>query len=301
MRRLATSVVVTAAVLIMCVTWVSTASAAPVPLTCDSTGTVMLVGDMSVRLSHDLACNVDLEGRGSPAINLAHHTLHGNIINGARAIIGQPESTPTIIDGTIDGDIVSPGRTSLPACNTIVTLKHVHMLGRVNESSVDLRHSELDGSIISVGQATVHDSVVHGGVASDDFNCVTGVDIRNSTVGGVSFSVLNPLLDFRDQGGVISHSVIPGGIHAQGIVLSDLVVDHVLVSGCSGDGISIAGGTPARPGLVTATFTHNTVTDCGGHGFNVQPTTNVEIIDGGGNHASGNALDPQCIGIVCKP
>ncbi len=51
------------------------------------------------------------------------------------------------------------------------------------------------------------------------------------------------------------------------------------------------------------TLAHNTVIGNGGRGIYIEPVPpfNGAIIDGGHNRASGNLVEPQCTGVVCKP
>ncbi len=60
----------------------------------------------------------------------------------------------------------------------------------------------------------------------------------------------------------------------------------------------------------SVTFTGNVAAFNGGHGLNIvlgvpSPPPNIPvtdpITDGGHNMAFGNAINPQCVGVVCGP
>lgn len=116
-----------------------------------------------------------------------------------------------------------------------------------------------------------------------------GFDVRNSIFrgAGVGMQVRMPLGGPR----VIANNQFTGnGGHG-------LQIDTDYET----SGIEVRGNTFARNGSSgvranTGTFTGNTAIRNAGHGIE-----GYGVTDGGGNTASGNGLEPQCVGVTCTP
>jgi hypothetical protein len=276
------------------------ADAAPTGLQCGTDGTLSITAPGTYRLAGDLTCKITIDvpkhTTALTSINLRHHMLTGDILTGFEG----PES---IVDGTVAGKI--GGEFNNPAPQLPMTsVKRVHVTGSVLLDDLEVRNSVIDGAVGVAGTVLVHHSTVRGGVSLNDSNDGVIVSIAHNTIGGGISEI--GMFTRPDVIGVIDHNTVVGGISLFDD-LKGLIVEHNLVTGSAGDGILVrlrgtdANLLPSPPELASVTLGHNTVVGNAGHGIDIQVTAPDFFIDGGGNHASGNGLDPQCVGVVCKP
>jgi Right handed beta helix region len=274
----------------------------------------------SVRLTHDLVCAHgflvgDLGPAGPPTpitVDLGGYALRltdpsGEVPCGlfARAscvISASPGVDLTVKDGTVSGPVGEAGGG--------LVLTHLRVEGDVFLDDQTLgvidrvRSSHIDGLVLlGSGTDVITHDVIRGGIDVDDSTFSLDLTITDNLItggrgDGIDLDVgLEPLVGGVIAGNVISHSA-GAGISAPGQNLGGIRIDRNLLDSNGGDGITI--GQPLLPpDGATATLTRNTATNNGGHGFDVTAVTGDTFVDGGHNHASGNALSPQCLGIVC--
>lgn len=103
-------------------------------------------------------------------------------------------------------------------------------------------------------------------------------------------------------------------LKANPLASGSYLVSGNTVTGATGIGIGLepkgfSGTGPCGSNTARVTVRANTAIGNGGQGIVTQnlpnptlPDSNVvEVTDGGGNRASGNAVNPQCVVVVCAP
>jgi hypothetical protein len=255
--------------------------------------------DANVKLHHDLACRlwVVAPQGGSITVNLGGHTIGGILDFGDGEII--------VTNGVVAESIVP--------LNDLV-LRRVHVMGDVRPHfafpAIEIRNSTIDGEVLLLNSSVVEHSAIGGGIGFSDDAGATLTITHNVITGGIQINSIA----FPDTGGVIADNQISGSPGA-GIQIADaenmigLTIRHNTITGSAGDGISIF--STCRASCISG-FRHqgpitvrgNDTVGNGGHGINVNldPTLMPPglVVDGGRNVASGNALDPQCVGVICK-
>lgn len=184
------------------------------------------------------------------------------------------------------------------------------------------------------GPASVHRSIVLGGMVKVWGSSVSVTD--NVIRGGIDLiSTSSAIRDVRIEGNWVGHSPRAGIAVAPqlGAFPGDVdgVIRRNIVWGSAGPGIELGGGlwnlgsldveanllvgnggsgfesSTDAPGPPTAaggpvTVRSNTALFNRGHGIDARwmaGTDGTGVVDGGGNRAALNALDPPCIGVVC--
>ena len=284
-----------------------------------------VVPTTDVKLSADLTCAEPLIIPGpGPAItiDLKGHTFKVDPLPtcfGPYALcsVTDRSGTATVKNGTIDGNLSSVSNDR--AHGTVVS--RVHVTGAVKTGLYGylvLSHDVIDGGVEDHNWASIHDNVIANGVWVNDSDAGTPIDIVGNMITGTApfgTAALSVKVDFDFDfvQGVISGNRISGstgaGISIFGIAsnaMGPLQITGNTITGNAGDGISYAQNIfyPPRFGdNGPITVARNVVRNNGGHGIDLfesihgGPATGV--VDGGGNRARGNALDPQCIRVRC--
>jgi hypothetical protein len=255
--------------------------------------------DADVKLHDDLACDLWLFAplRGSITVNLNGHAIDGveDVGNG----------TIRILNGTVKSTIqVQIG----------IVLKRVHVMGDVRRGfsfpSIEIHNSTVDGSVVTEdGGATIDHSVIGNGITLFDTG---GVITHNLIIGGIQIDSI----EFPDTLGLIADNTIVGA-NGPGIEIGDALevyaftIRHNTITGSTGDGIRVISSCqppfcqespPSHAPYDPITIRGNRTVGNGGHGVEVTLAglSPSHVVDGGKNVASGNALDPQCVGVICK-
>ncbi len=258
--------------------------------------------DADIKLHHDLACQLWVASpmHGSTTVNLNGHAID--------SVLDEGDGTIRIVNGTVKSTIV---------VMIGIVLKRVHVMGDVRNGlsfpNLQIYDSTIDGAVhTQYFGATVDHSVIGNGISLYD----TGGTITHNVVTG-GITIISG--EFPDTSGLIADNTILGATpNGAGIDIDDavnayaLTIRHNTVTGTSGDGIRIASsceppfcftsvpsGIPYGP----ITLRGNRTIGNGGHGIELTLSglSPGHVIDGGKNVASGNALDPQCVGVVCPP
>jgi hypothetical protein len=304
MRRI---VAVAVTVLILVVVPATTASAAlPSQPVCGPNG--YLEVSRNLTLHADLSCTLDVEAAAgrTVTVNLAGHTLTGNA-TGDSDVFGS--GTARFENGTVAGTVrLADGLTDL---------SRVHVTGQVtgftgSAGYAAIRNSEVDGLVLDTSSLVVDHDVLRGGVNAIDGVSGVGITATHNTIIDSPGAGISIGADFQlpDAGGMIADNTIVGSA-GDGIEVDDLnsmatltITRNQLIDN-GGDGLSITSTEPPStdPFTVTdVTVSRNWAIGNGGHGIIVvtglaQPGA---FVDGGHDRASGNALDPQCVGLVCS-
>jgi hypothetical protein len=251
----------------------------------------------NVRLREDLTCSTWFDLYAHPAsVDLGGHTLTDPALDcfGPCGAIG---GATKLSNGTVIGRLWDDG-----------LMTHLDVVGSIDFA--DVSGVEWFGNGTFGQPGSVRSSVVHGFVSIDGSD---GIVAHNVVYGGVGvYDLIQGTGDVRISdniiiGGGISYAAEVSGDFS-GVIERNLVIDtsgigidlpfdvsggpiavtRNRVEGSTGDGIFVAAG-------YIVTFTGNVAIGNGGHGINVTGT------DGGRNVAFDNTLEPQCVGIVCKP
>ena len=269
----------------------------------------------SVKLSADLTCPTSIvvpDNTPASTIDLGGHTLRVEPTPSCSAFGGGPICTitdrsgeATIKNGTVDGNLGSWFGTG-----TLVS--KVHVTGMVNtgdDGVMVLRRVVVDGGVVQNRQVSIHDSVIHGGISVDDARAATPIDIvGNRITGGIDVFIQ---FDFDRVGGTISGNRIEGstgdgisirGRGAAGMGQLDIVGNTIV--GNAGAGLTIEQDLQwlGRYGNGPVTIARNVVRH-NGRGIVLDESLLgghlAGVVDGGGNRARDNAIDPQCVDIRC--
>jgi hypothetical protein len=216
----------------------------------------------------------------------------------------------SVSNGTLGGDISRPRRVS-----RVEVRGHIIAgLGALIE-----RSTVVDGQIAIIGgNVTVRDNrLLRSFVWINDVDAGVGnatvTGNRISDAPGPGIDVHNSwVAQFTDMDGVIAHNTVTGSrgpaisVHGVFITLGRLEIRDNTLRDNVGDGIRIDMSWLSPPYMSypvgPIVLEGNHLKNNGGHGVNADlpplgPGYGVQ--DGGHNHARGNALDPQCVGVTC--
>jgi hypothetical protein len=271
-----------------------------------------------VRLRHDLTCEQGFRGgTDAPRVNidLGGHKLE--VINGTCSTFGPCGAVfdeASVTNGTVVGDL-----------KDVRLVRRVRITGNVYLGETAGPASTLEHSVVRTGRVAVlsPDTTVTknlllgsgplgGGVTFiDSLRNLTDEQITGNHIVGAGITVFDSCASCPDDvSGVIAGNIVTGspgaGIDVSGQLPSlgriDIRQNLVLFSG--GDGIHV-GPSPAPPefGGGPIVLTRNRLIFNRGHGINSEWITTdptLGVVDGGGNHAVRNGLQPGCIGVSCS-
>lgn len=180
-----------------------------------------------------------------------------------------------------------------------------------------VRRSIVLGGMVRVwgSSVSVTDNVIRGGIDLVSTNsAIRDVHIEANWVGHsprAGIAVTPQLGNFPgDVDGVIRRNIVWGsdgpGIDLGGGLwnLGPLEIEDNLLVGNGGSGFESSTDAPGPPAVAggPVTVRGNTALFNRGHGIDARWMAGIDgtgIVDGGGNRAALNALDPPCIGVVC--
>jgi len=289
--------------------------------TISACGTRIATRNAHVRLDRDLVCpgsallilartiQIDLNGHEVRSTTVCEH----NADEGCGLFFGADSDGSSIFNGRLV-DIALGSRSP------DVTFRRLNLVG----SKVLLAgiRNRLEDSFIAGGRIFLaHDGVaarrnwVAGGNAFELFNldrAVRGFQLNNNVVIGSATDGLHLSTWFyfpNDVQGEIANNVFLAnagdGLHFDNQLqdLGNITIHDNTFLANGGDGIDINGDKfppldiPGGP----VTLTNNNAIGNGGYGITAGwvPGIPTAIIDGGGNNAINNGLNPQCIGVTC--
>ncbi len=304
MRRI---VAIAVTVLTLVVLPAASASAArPSQPVCGPDGYLEVTKNLT--LHADLTCTLDVvDAPGSTlTVNLAGHTLTGTAEGDSSAF---PFGTARFEGGTIAGTVL--------LASGLTDLSRVHVTGQVTGATgtdgyAVIRNSEVDGLVRDTSSVVVDHDILRGGVYADDGVIGINLTVTHNTIIDSPEAGITIDADFElpDVDGVIADNTIIGSA-GDGIEVDDLnsvanvtITRNQLIAN-AGDGLSIISTEPPSTGFSSdtdVTVARNWTIGNGGHGITVMTglAPPGAFVDGGHNRASGNALDPQCVGLVCS-
>jgi hypothetical protein len=334
LRRMSVSVVV--ATVLLGVLTVAPASARPsvvrTTISCGQTVTTSIV------VANDLTCAsapiLNITGSGI-TINLDGHRITGRgvgsycKVNANYACDLEIRTGSTITNGRLSNLSVGLGPSVDATVGSGLAVQDGSVV--VLRSRAELRASRITDSLVLLlrGRGTVtHNKFLRSNIRIDDVEYGVGPVITDNSL--VDSPLTDPEIKFSDPGwlpqvygaisvsssmswqydivGEISRNRISGsagdGIAIRGFqyMFGTFLIGDNQVHNNLGNGISVLSPVPRFPppwGLGgPITLSGNTALRNGGNGIIVDSAT-AEIVDGGGNQARRNALDPQCVGLVC--
>jgi hypothetical protein len=289
--------------------------------TISACGTRVLVTNGQVRLNRDLDCpglallvlarnvQIDLNGHEVRSRSLCEH----NADEGCGLFFGADSEGSSIFNGRLVD-------LALGSYSADISFRRLNLVG--SKVLLGGLRNRLEDSFVSGGRVFLaHDGVaahrnwLAGGNAFELFNldrAVRGFELNNNVVIGSQTDGVHLSTWFffpNDVQGEIANNIFLGnagdGIHFDN-QLQDLgaitIHDNTFLAN-GGDGIDINGDKfppldiPGGP----VTLANNHTIANGGYGITAGwvPGIPTGIVDGGGNNAINNGLNPQCIGVTC--
>lgn len=215
----------------------------------------------------------------------------------------------SVVDGRVW--VFSAWSTVKDSTFTRSTLQHVSS-GRteISTSTFDGGGSTDKGIDCSDAAMTLTDTIVRNYTTGVDASCLQVAERNRFSGNGVGLRFVRPMgaLDEEPWLDVRNNTFVSNGVGAE-LQFAVRFSDNTLAG--NGTGVTIAGDHiryiegnvvtgSTDTGIVAGgprdTITRNTVTGGGGQGI-----VAVGSLDGGGNVASGNAVEPQCEGVLCLP
>jgi hypothetical protein len=308
----------------------ATATADPAPAA-NASSSVCLTPPQQLSVTSDVHLTADVDCGSEPVVfgatatvDLGGHTLRTRFIEalsfGSSDIEASFTSGQVVVTGAgenAEGSFhfqrafVSGG---LRMFDGAISLDHSIVDGSIGieevlHESVNATDSLVDGVIsLDGGGLQLHRDLITGGVTDTDVERGILLDVHdNLIVGGLGVGLK---LDFQDDvGGDVSDNLFVGGglgIGGNLLELGPTTIQHNLVLGSKGSGISVTGEASSASllaaGAGPVTLTGNLPVANQGHGIDAEWPAGVpnEVVDGGGNRAFLNRTSPQCIGVTCR-